>query len=374
MKEKSLNVITAIVRTLFGAVCIFSGFVKAIDPLGTAYKIEDYLNAFGGIFPNFTWIALPASIALSMFEFALGCSLLFNLRHKLTSWLALLMMLFMTPLTLYIALENPVSDCGCFGDAIVLDNWTTFYKNIVLLVMAIWLVATQRYARTWFVNWAEWSGMAFFCLVSIVLSVVCLRHLPFIDFRPYKVGTDIEKGMEIPEGAPADEYHITFIYEKDGLQQEFTLENYPKDDSTWTFVDQKSVLVKQGYVPPIHDFSITDANFDDITYDVLDYEGYTILAIMYDLEKTNLKQAQRLNQLYAEAQQRGYMFYALTGSESTIVDEFVEQTGAEYPFCGTDPITLKTVIRANPGIVLLKDGVIVGKWNMRDVKEKKIFR
>lgn len=374
MKEKSLNVITAIVRTLFGAVCIFSGFVKAIDPLGTAYKIEDYLNAFGGIFPNFTWIALPASIALSMFEFALGCSLLFNLRHKLTSWLALLMMLFMTPLTLYIALENPVSDCGCFGDAIVLDNWTTFYKNIVLLVMAIWLVATQRYVRTWFVNWAEWSGMAFFCLVSIVLSVVCLRHLPFIDFRPYKVGTDIEKGMEIPEGAPADEYHITFIYEKDGLQQEFTLENYPKDDSTWTFVDQKSVLVKQGYVPPIHDFSITDANFDDITYDVLDYEGYTILAVMYDLQKTNMRQAEKLNALYQTAKEKGYMFYALTGSESTLVEDFVGKTGAEYPFCGTDPITLKTIIRANPGIVLLKDGVIVGKWNMRDVKEKKIFR
>lgn len=374
MKEKSLNVITAIVRTLFGAVCIFSGFVKAIDPLGTAYKIEDYLNAFGGIFPNFTWIALPASIALSMFEFALGCSLLFNLRHKLTSWLALLMMLFMTPLTLYIALENPVSDCGCFGDAIVLDNWTTFYKNIVLLVMAIWLVATQRYVRTWFVNWAEWSGMAFFCLVSIVLSVVCLRHLPFIDFRPYKVGTDIEKGMEIPEGAPADEYHITFIYEKDGLQQEFTLENYPKDDSTWTFVDQKSVLVKQGYVPPIHDFSITDANFDDITYDVLDYEGYTILAVMYDLQKTNMRQAEKLNALYQTAKEKGYMFYALTGSESTLVEDFVGKTGAKYPFCGTDPITLKTIIRANPGIVLLKDGVIVGKWNMRDVKEKKIFR
>lgn len=374
MKEKSLSLITSIVRTLLGIVFVFSGFVKAIDPLGTTYKIEDYLNAFGGFFPNFIWIALPASIALSMFEFALGFSLLFNLKHKFTAWLALIMMLLMTPLTLYIALENPVSDCGCFGDAIVLDNWTTFYKNIVLLVLAVWLVLMQCYTRTWFVNWLEWSGMVFFCLVSVVISVICLNHLPFIDFRPYKVGTDIEKSMEIPDGAPADEYDITFIYEKDGKQQEFTLENYPKDDSTWTFVDQKSVLVKQGYVPPIHDFSITDANFDDIIYDILDNEGYTILAIMYDLEKTNLKQALRLNQLYAESQQKGYMFYALTGSESTIVNDFVEQTGAEYPFCGTDPITLKTIVRANPGIVLLKDGVIVGKWNMRDVKEERIFR
>ena len=340
--------------------------------MGTAIKIREYLVAFH--LDILTDIAPWLAVLLCGMELLLGLMLLFGLFKKITAYITLLFMCFFTLLTFYILIASPVSDCGCFGDAIVLDNWTTFYKNIVLLALAIWLVATQRYAKTWFVNWVEWTGMAFFCLVSIVISIVCLCHLPFMDFRPYKVGTDIEKSMEIPEGAPADEYHITFIYEKDGHRQEFTLENYPKDDSTWTFVDQKSVLVKQGYVPPIHDFSITDANFDDITYDVLDYEGYTILAIMYDLEKTNIKQAQRLNQLYTDAQQKGYMFYALTGSESTIVDEFVEQTGAEYPFCGTDPITLKTIVRANPGIVLLKDGVIVGKWNMRDVKNDKIFR
>lgn len=368
-----LNVITLIVRILLGAVCVFSGFVKAIDPLGTAYKIEDYLNAFGGIFAEFTWIALGGSIFLSMFEFVLGCGLLLNLRTRLLSWLSLLMMLFMTPLTLYIALTNPVSDCGCFGDALVLDNWTTFYKNIVLLSMSIYLVITCKRTRSWFMPWAEWSGLALFACVSVLLSVICLRHLPFMDFRPYKIGTDIEQSMEIPEDAPGDEYLITFVYEKDGVEQEFTLENYPKDDSTWTFVDQKTELISKGYVPPIHDFSITTSDFEDITYDVLDYEGYTLLFIMYDLEKTNLQLAQTLNTLYDTCLEVGWQAYALTGSEESIIDWFVSETGASYPFCGTDPITLKTIVRANPGVVLIKNGVIVDKWHTRDIDINKIF-
>lgn len=373
MAKTIMSVLTLLVRTFLGAVCVFSGFVKAIDPLGTTYKIEDYLNAFGGVFAEFTWIALPGSILLSMFEFALGCSLILNLRIRLTSWLSLIMMLFMTPLTLYIALENPVSDCGCFGDALVLDNWTTFYKNVVLLVMSIWLVATCKRVRSWFMPWAEWSGMLLFACVSVLLSVICLRHLPFMDFRPYKVGTDIEKSMEIPDDAPGDEYLITFIYEKDGVTQEFSLDNYPKNDSSWVFVDQKTELISKGYVPPIHDFSITTRDYDDITYDVLDYEGYTLLFVMYDLEKANLRFTSTLNALYDRSLEMGWQVYALTGSEDFIVDNFIAATGANYPICGTDPITLKTIVRANPGVVLIKDGVIVDKWNGRDVTIDKVF-
>ncbi len=373
MGKKVVSIVTLIVRTLLGCVCVFSGFVKAIDPLGTNYKIEDYLNAFGGVFAEFTWIALSGSILLSMFEFCLGWSLILNLRPRLMSWLSLLMMLFMTPLTLYIALENPVSDCGCFGDALVLDNWTTFYKNVVLLCMSLWLVATCKRVRPWFMPWAEWCGIGLFACVSVVLSFVCLRHLPFIDFRPYKVGTDIEASMEIPEGAPGDEYLITFVYEKEGVKQEFTLENYPKDDSTWVFVDQKTELISKGYVPPIHDFSITTSDFEDITYDVLDYEGYTLLYVMYDLEKSNKKFMGVLNELYERSQEVGWQVYALTGSEESIVEWFVGETGAGYPICGTDPITLKTIVRANPGVVLIKDGVIVDKWNARDIKVEKVF-
>ena len=372
MKEKSLNVITAIVRTLFGAVCIFSGFVKAIDPLGTAYKIEDYLNAFGGIFPNFTWIALPASIALSMFEFALGCALLFNLKRKLTSWLAFVFMLFMTVLTLYIALENPVSDCGCFGDAIVLDNWTTFYKNIVLMAMVIWLLATQRYAKTWFVNWVEWSGIAFFCLVSIVLSVVCLRHLPFIDFRPYKVGTDIEKGMEIPEGAPADEYHITFIYEKDGVQQEFTLEDCP--DSTWTFVETRNILKEKGYEPPIHDFYMIDMETgEDITKQVLTNKGYTFLLIAHRIEEADDGNIDLINEIYDYSVEHGYVFYALTASQEDDILLWCDRTGAEYPFYIGEDVVLKTIVRSNPGLLLLKEGTILNKWSDNNLPDEYVL-
>lgn len=373
MGKKIVNIVTLIVRTLLGAVCVFSGFVKALDPLGTTYKIEDYLNAFGGVFAEFTWIALPGSVFLSMFEFVLGWGLILNLRGKMMSWLSLVMMLFMTPLTLYIALTNPVSDCGCFGDALVLENWTTFYKNVVLLSMSVWLVATQKYVRSWFMPWAEWCGIGLFTGVSLLISVLCLRHLPFMDFRPYKVGTDIEESMEIPEDAPSDEYLITFIYEKDGVKQEFTLDNYPKNDSTWTFVDQNTVLISKGYVPPIHDFSITTSDFEDITYDVLDYEGYTFLVVMYDLEKANMKFAMKMNELYERTIEAGWQMYALTGSEESVVEWFIGETGASYPICGTDPITLKTIVRANPGVVLIKNGVIIDKWNARDIDINKVF-
>ena len=163
------------------------------------------------------------------------------------------------------------------------------------------------------------------------------------------------------------------MYEKEGVKQEFTLENYPKDDSTWVFVDQKTELISKGYVPPIHDFSITTSDFEDITYDVLDYEGYTLLYVMYDLEKSNKKFMGVLNELYERSQEVGWQVYALTGSEESIVEWFVGETGAGYPICGTDPITLKTIVRANPGVVLIKDGVIVDKWNARDIKVEKVF-
>ena len=372
--HSKMNVLLSVLRLVFGGVFIFSGFVKAIDPLGSTYKIQDYLTAFGGFFENFSVLALPAAIALSTLELLIGLALFFKIHVKLATWGGLLFMLFMTPLTLYIAIANPVSDCGCFGDAVVISNTATFVKNLFLLAVILILFVNRNRQHALFTPGIEWGVLLLFAVAAVGVSVHCYRHLPWIDFRPYKVGVNMPESMVVPEGYPQDEYAITFVYEKDGVQKEFTLENYPKNDSTWTFVDQKSVLVKQGYVPPIHDFSITDANFDDITYDVLDYEGYTILAVMYDLQKTNMRQAEKLNALYQTAKEKEYMFYALTGSESTLVEEFVGKTGAEYPFCGTDPITLKTIIRANPGIVLLKDGVVVGKWNMRDVKEKKIFR
>jgi len=353
-------------RLIIGLVFVFSGFVKAIDPLGSTYKIEDYFTAFGGFFTSLSIIALPASIALSTLELVIGLNLLFQIQLRRTSWAALLFMLVMTPLTFYIALFNPVTDCGCFGDALVLTTWQTFAKNVVFLTLVIFIYRNFGKKKSLLLPRIEWLVVTVFVMISVGLSAYCLNHMAPFDFRPYKVGVNIPESMLVPENAPADVYNTTFIYEKGGLQKEFTLENYPKGDSTWKFVDQKTVLVSKGYKAPIHDFSIVDANFNDITEQIIYNQGETYLLIMYDVNKASEEGAKRAEALYLKYKNTNTKFYALTASGDDDVRKFVAKTGITYPFCKTDPITLKTIIRSNPGLMQIKNGVITGKWHWRD--------
>ena len=372
--NKLLTAIAVAARTLLGLTFIFSGFVKAVDPLGTVYKIEDYLNAFGGFFTNLVPAAPEAAILLILFEFVLGVLLFLGVWNKQCPWLALLMMIVMTPLTLYLAIANPVTDCGCFGDAIHLSNWATFWKNVILLVLAIALLLTKDYL---FSTWRKPLDLLIFCAAFVGCSglmAYALTHLPPIDFRPYKIGNNIPELMtvDIPEDAPMDEYEYTFIYEKNGEQREFTLDNYPKDDSTWTFVDQRSRLVKKGYEapqPPIHDFVLTlndeEGNVYDMTDEILELDR-VVLAIMYKLEIADRKQVAKLNRLYLDALQADVPFYALTGSGEREIDIWRQETGAEYPILSCDGITLKTIVRANPGVVVLSQGTVIDKYNLRN--------
>ena len=365
--EKTRSILLDISRIFLGSVFVFSGFVKAIDPLGSTYKFEDYFYAFGGIFESFAAISFPLAILLSTLEMVIGFNLILKVHMRLTSIIALLFMAVMTPLTLYIAIKkNLVTDCGCFGDALVISNWATFYKNLVLVALVAMLFTFHNHARSYFTKKVQHNLFALFALVAISLSVYCYLHLPLLDFRPYKVGVHIPTAIAIPVDAPSNEYQTTFIYEKDGLQKEFTLENYPKGDSTWKFVDQKSILVTEGYKAPIHDFSIVDAQYNDITERVIYDLGSTYLLIMYDVAKTSEKGALKAEKIYQESLLNGTKFYALTGSSDEDIQRFKENTGVTYPFCKTDPITLKTIIRANPGLVLIKNGTITGKWNWRD--------
>ena len=366
--SKSWQVIFLIIRLLLAAVFIFSGFVKIIDPLGFTYKIEDYLTAFGTFFIYFKPLALPASIALSAFELVMGLCLLFRVHIRYTALFSFLFMCVMTALTLYTVIANPVSDCGCFGDALILSNNATFAKNVVLLVLTIALLIYAKRMRSIFSPIAEWSILALFVAGCIALSVYCWAYLPLIDFRPYKIGVNIPEAMSIPDGAPRDVYETTFIYEKDGKQQEFTLENYPKNDSAWVFIDQKSVLISKGDEPKITEFSIMDALYGDITEDVLYHEGNVYLLVIYDVNKTSEKGAKRAEKIYREAMVRGDKFLALTGSSKSDVELFTQQTGVTYPFFETDPTTLKTIIRSNPGLVLINNGIIMDKKPWRRLK------
>jgi len=361
-----LGIALVISRLIVGAVFIFSGFVKAIDPLGFTYKIEDYLRAFGGIYESFAVVAFPTAILLSTLELFIGLNIIFKIHIKFSSILALLFMLVMTPLTLYIALYNPVTDCGCFGDALIISNWATFYKNVILIILVVLLLFFNKKTVNPLKSNIQSIISVMFVAIGIGLSIYCYLHLPLIDFRPYKVGVNIANAMIIPDGAPTDVYSTSFIYEKNGVQKEFTLENYPQGDSTWKFVDQKSELISKGYEPPIHDFTIVNAQFEDITEKVIYDKGATYLLVMYDLSKTAEEGAKKAEAIYQKALKSGTSFYALTGSPDEDVEDFIQKTGVTFPFCKTDPITLKTIIRANPGLVLIKNGTVVGKWNWRN--------
>lgn len=357
MKKLSVN----ISRLLLAAVFIVSGFVKAVDPKGTQYKLEDYAGALGlsALLPDLA--AVVIAVALAAMEFCLGVFMLFAIRRRLTSRLMLLMLAVLTPLTLWLALTNPITDCGCFGDAIILTNWQTFAKNVVLLLAAIIVVCWPGQMVRFISHSNQWIVINYTALFILAVAGWSLYYLPQFDFRPYHIGANIREGMVIPENAEQPQFETTFILEKDGQQQEFTLENYP--DSTWTFIDSHTVQTRQGYVPPIHDFSITTDEGIEITDDVLADSSFTMLLVAPHLEDADDSAYDVINELYEYTRQHGYPFYCLTASTERGIDHWRDITGAEYPFCNTDATTLKTVIRSNPGLVLLKGGTVIGKWS-----------
>lgn len=361
---KAGRLILHLLRLVTGGVFVFSGAVKAIDPLGTVYKIEDYLDAFGSFWIQLSSLAYPAAIVLIAFELMIGIQLLLMIRFRDNTLLAMLFMLVMTPLTFYIALRNPVTDCGCFGDALKITNWETFYKNIVLLGITVVLVATRDKFKPFFLPPVEFGIAGFFLLLVSGFMTYTILHLPLIDFRPYKVGVNIPEAMKIPENAPVDEYDYSFVYAKDGLQQRFGIDSLP--DSTWTFVEQKSVLIKKGYEPPVTNFTILNADFQDIGRDILEFPGKTYLLIMYDLGKTSTKGIQKMNEFFAARYSSGLRFYGVTASTPDEVAEFQKKNWLTFPVFTADAVFLKTLIRANPGLVVIENGTIVDKRNWRD--------
>ena len=316
MRKTAVNICRLILALTF----IPSGFVKAVDPLGTQYKIHDYLTAmgWGSMVPDI--LTLTAAVLLATMEFILGICLLFAIRRRLVSKLVLVIMLIMTPLTLWLALTDPISDCGCFGDALVLTNWQTLWKNVVLLCAAVvvWKWPTLQPRLIGETN--QWIVVNY-SVVFILFFIIgrSLYTLPQFDFRPYHVGAELRAGwQQMMEG-------------KESPYSEFFLER--ADDG------------------------------EDITEAVLNDSGYTFLLVAPHLEQADDSQLDELNHVYEYCLDYGYPFYCLTASTGTAISRWRDTTGAEYPFCNTDDITLKTVIRSNPGLVLLHDGVIICKWS-----------
>lgn len=361
MQKLRITVVN-VCRFALAATFIFSGYVKAIDPLGTLYKLKDYAAAMSlnGLLPD--WVLVGVAIALGALEFALGVFMLFAVRRHVVSRITLAFMTAMTVLTLWIFVADPVKDCGCFGDALKLTNGETLLKNIVLIACAA-LVAWRPADMARFISRSnQWIVRYYTVAYIVITSVYCLYTLPIFDFRPYHVGMNIKQGMEIPEGAEQPEFESTFLLRKNGETREFTLDNYP--DSTWEYVDTRTVQTKKGYEPPIHDFALTTCDTgEDITEQVLTKKGYTFLLVSPRLAVADDSNFGDIDQIYEYAEENGADFYCVTASANDEIERWRDLTGAEYHFCNADETTLKTMIRSNPGLILLKDGTIIGKWS-----------
>ena len=374
MSQRLLKMIVNLCRIIVAVTFIFSGFVKAIDPIGTQYKLQDYLGAIGmaGILPN--WTLLAVAVFLAAIEFCIGIFLLFAIQRRLISKLTVAFMTFMTMVTVWIVVADPVKDCGCFGDALHLTNTETLIKNIVLLVCSL-AIMYRPLAMFRFVSKSnQWIVTNYTIVFILVSSGLSLYYLPIFDFRPYHIGVNIPRGMEIPKGAKLPQFKTTFIMEKNGQRKEFTLDNYP--DASWKFIDSKTVQTSEGYIPPIHDFSITDNKTGlDLTNSVLSHKGYTFLLIAPHLETADDSNFGDIDRLYEYAQSYDIPFYCLTASTTKAIKRWIDLTGAEYPFCITDEAVLKTIIRSNPGLLLLKDGTIINKWSHNNLpNEAKLSR
>lgn len=365
------RVLRIISRLIIGLLFTFSGFVKAVDPLGSAYKFSDYFDAF-----NISWLssaALGLAFVLIACEMVIGLNMLIGIRVKQTSVLALLFMSFFTILTLVIAITNPVSDCGCFGDAIILTNWQTFWKNVIFMIPTIIIVNQRRWYKPLY--FASFEKLLVFVFIAFVftLSTYNYRNLPVLDFRPYSIGTHIPDKMIIPKGKPVDKYQTVLVYEKNGVQKDFTMENYPWQDTTWKWVETRQDLVEKGYQPPIHDFIITNPDGMDITPDILSDSGYTYLLIAYDFDNSNTRALKAMNDLALKVRTHGNQFYCVTSSTNDGIESMKQQINPDYEICIADEITLKTIVRANPGLLLIKEGTIIGKWHYRNIPDITMF-
>lgn len=355
-----MKLLRNIFRILVGLVFVYSGFVKGIDPLGTVYRMDDYFTAFN--MPFFMSFSLYLTIFLCTLEFILGVSLLFNLWIKKTAWVLLPMMLFFTILTFFDAVYNIVPDCGCFGDALKITNIQTFIKNVVLMGLVIPIFAWRKKFRSLLPASADFGVLAMVAIAFTAMSVFCYRHLPLIDFMGWKVGNQVNK----TEVQPVT-FYVTYKNKKTGEEKEYVSPNYPWNDSIWL---ADWIFKSQRVVDPNRDqemaLRIADQFGGDYTSSVLDNPDYQFILVAYDLNHTDREGVNKVLPLFKKAMADGYSFICLTNSLPHEIKKFRMETGTAFDYYNADDVVLKTMVRSNPGLILLKNGVVIEKWGFRD--------
>lgn len=354
-----------ICRILLGLVFLVSGTLKAIDPLGTAYKFNDYFIALHMDF--FIPYALLLAVLMNIAEFGVGFALVSGYKIKLSSLGALLFMLIFTPLTLWLALTNAVSDCGCFGDAIKLSNWGTFYKNILFLAMALFVFANNnKYEKSKTGDILQWAVLLIGALLPLLLQVYTLKHLPLVDFRPWKVGNYIPDRME--EVPPTVDY--TFIYKNKATGElhkwkTAELTSIPNLAEDYEYVDREENILKEGIPAEINGFVLEDAEGNDVLGDVIENDRYQFIVFAYDLSKTDMEALAKMEAFAKECAKADIDICLVTASQAE-AKQLMEEGKLSMPVYYGDATPLKTPVRANPGLLLMKDGYVLGKWNCQN--------
>lgn len=383
---KQSNLPINFLRYFVGVWFIFSGVVKAIDPAGTAIKMEEYFEIFETTkyvsWLSFLWQfmathALAVSIFMIILEIYLGIALVLGSWKKSTVWLLVLLIAFFTILTGFSAKTGKVTDCGCFGDFIKLAPIQSFYKDLFLSVLIIIILFGQKYIKEIFAGLINKIILLALTIAAIAFAYRNIYYEPIKDFRPYTVGTSIPEGLKLPPNAKPYKYENTFIYKnnKNGEVKEFK-GTWPEDLDNWTFVDRKDVMIQKGDDPKMKDFAIKDANGSDNAASLFEEEEYIFFIIIPELKKVNIKGYEKLIKITDAAADDGKYVFVLTGSLMDDMKAFEDKHNKEYEYeiYNTDATPLKTIMRSNPGLMILKKGVIVGKYHYNELTDYKTLK
>ena len=365
-----MKFLTYLSRFIVGFLFIISGLIKANDTVGFSYKLEEYFSADVLNLEFLIPLALVMAAGICIFEIVVGVMVLIGARPKLANWSLMAMIVFFTFLTFYSAYFNKVTDCGCFGDAIKLTPWGSFGKDLILLFFISILFLGIQHINPLLNRKKENMLLAivtFFCFAFVVHTY---RHLPVKDFRPYAIGKNISEGMktcdELELPCSEEAYYYIVKNKATGEVSEMLSTDYQNKWEEYDFVEatDKTIVLQEGYEPPIHDFSISKDGAD-YTYSVLDEEN-AFLLVCYNIDKTTASAQEEINSFYADCQIAGIPFVALCASSDENILAFAQEYNIEYPFYFTDETTLKTMIRSNPGLIYLQKGTIIGKWHYND--------
>lgn len=365
-----VNYLLGFARIVTGLLFVFSGFIKANDPTGFGYKLEEYFHVFGITFLNDHSVAI--AVVICGLEILLGALLLLGFWGRKVAWGLLLLILFFTFLTFYSAFFEVVTSCGCFGDAIPLTPWQSFGKDLVLLALILIIFFNRKQLKSVISDrYTQSIVTVALVVISLGIGIYTVNFLPFIDFLPYKKGNNLPELMTIPEGAEADQYEITYTLknkatgETKKVSDKVYLSEELWKDENWKIVgDPETKLVKAGYQVAIPDLVITDANGEDFTHELVENPYYNFIIVAWDLGKTNLDALNKINALVINvAEHYNIRSILLTASSSDEAERISDDGKLMAEIFYADAVPLKSMVRANPGILLMQNGTVIDKWH-----------